>query len=337
MATVYKVPEFYTLDAALAAASPGDIIYFTENRNDKFTLTKAVHLMGVAPAPGALPTTAIIWSSFHDGIITLDISPENWGDVTDLYVENLVLYCSSASSPSKGYFKVAQDIPEGRRLVVNKCVLNEYNTDDSEVFYGDSQPERQIFASFYNCWLSFQYQTAGAHGPQIPSNTAGFITANSQLTFEWCVGKHHINADCAEKLQSNFLYTNYVVSADDKGALYGPWNGTDRFGSGFSAPNYALYGEITDIPPHIDTTDFVIELYQERGSYTNKKPLAPLSVKGFDEVIQTSFDPDPVLYKGTWRFDYLPPTNRLGVLINPPDGMQGHWLRWYQPESLVLE
>jgi hypothetical protein len=337
MATVYRVPEFYTLDAALTAASPGDTIQFTETHTDKFTLTKAVHLIGLPPGPGALPSTGVEWGYNNDSIITLDIPPENWGDVTELYVENLDLYCYNGYDSNKGYFKVVQDFPVGRRLVVNRCVLREKNAGDSQVFYSRSQPEHRIFASFFNCWFTYRYQASGDHGPQTPSNRDTFITADSQLTFEWCVGKHYINADCVEKLQSNFSYTNYVVSSDDIGTLYGPWNGTDRFGSGFDAPNYALYGEITDIPAHIDTTDFQIELYQEVGSYTNKKSLSPLGVKGFDEVIQTSTDPDPVIRKGTWRWDFLPPGTRYGVLIQPPDGMQGHWLRWYQPEALALD
>jgi len=336
MTTVYSVPEFYSLTDALAAASPGDIIYLTENHYDKFTLTKAVHLMGPSPGAGQRPTTTIDWGGYYDGIITLNISPENWGDVTDLYIENLVLHTSYDSSSDKGFFKISQDIPTGRRLVANKCVFNEVNADDSQVFYARSQPERQIFASFYHCWFSYRYEASGDNGPDIPADEARFVTTNSQLTFEWCVGKHHINTACVDKLGANFLYTNYVVSTNDIGTLYGPWNGVDRFGSGFDGPNYALYGEITDIPPHIDTTDFVVALYVENGSYTNKMSHVPISIKGFGEVVQTSFDPDPVLYKGTWRFDYLPLNQRYGVLIHPPDGMQGHWLRWYQPEALIL-
>jgi hypothetical protein len=121
--------------------------------------------------------------------------------------------------------------------------------------------------------------------------------------------------------------------------VYGYQWGTNRFQSDFAGDNYALYGEITDIPEFQDLSDFTIMLYGELGgvgSNSNVMTGAPIAAKGFDSTEVQDAGP-PVLYKGYWRFDYLPHDRRFGVLIHPPEGMQGHWLRWYTPESIILE
>ena len=129
----------------------------------------------------------------------------------------------------------------------------------------------------------------------------------------------------ATDLAQNWIAKDYVSSTTTG---YGTtvtedlvlrWEGLD-----FEA--YRIYGTVTDIPTFVDPTDFEIRLYPEKTPQGNDMGFAPIEMIPLS-LIETVGDK----WSGSWEFNYLLPTRRYGILINPPDGMQGHWLRWYNP------
>lgn len=111
----------------------------------------------------------------------------------------------------------------------------------------------------------------------------------------------------------NFTTPLYGVGSADTGEMYGSSVGDQIINEAY----WSVSGQIQNIPLEVDTADFKVLLFQENPLLPNY-PLGPLAA--------TNINPD-----GTWEFSLLAPDRRYGVLINPPDGMKGHWLKWYNP------
>jgi hypothetical protein len=84
---------------------------------------------------------------------------------------------------------------------------------------------------------------------------------------------------------------------------------------------WSVSGQIQNIPAEIDVNDFKVLLFREDPTNPNY-PQGPIK--------NTTPAAD-----GTWQFNFIDFGYRYGILINPPDGMKGHWLKWYNPVAPV--
>ena len=319
MPVIRRVPQDYgTIALAHAAASNGDIIYIASQENAAVvTITKAVHLVGAGGLNASVSSDATSFginvSSGNNtvGVLNYNLSSSNAASVPYLLLENLrVRQTFGGVSGRVKSLRLLGSVPAGG-LYINRCELVcTYNQTNVRVFEIESTG---WVLTFDRCVLAHARSTApiGEYTSPLTSGVLNKCLLSSALQTE----------DNAENWT-----TKDVVTTATTGYGTTPTDGIALRLDDLDFETYRIYGTVTDIPNFVTPDQFEIRLYPEKTLQGNDMGFAPLEMIPLS-LIETIGDK----WSGSWEFNYLMPTRRYGVLINPPDGMQGHWLRWYNP------
>lgn len=322
MPVIRRVPQDYlTVESAYAAAESGDIIYLSKNVTECLVIEKAVHLVGGGGL--SVPTLDesngykiyFARSSSKPYVIRYNLTPAEAAKVPFLLTENLVI--EGRSSDAEYFVLNFTGSTPSSGFVFNRCAIISPNwssyTNRSICFTSSGN-----LALFSRCRIG--RRTDGT------TQTAFYSTVLPQtvnIDKCWIRSTNWVNPNFAEYPLSDYITESsttegYGTTVDPSLVLR--WEDLD-----YEA--LRLYGTVTDIPDFVEGTDFEIRLYPEKTPQGNDMGFYPIEMVPLSWVT----DNENGTWNGSWEFNYLLPTRRYGVLINPPDGMQGHWLRWYNP------
>lgn len=311
MPVIRRVPEDYvSFASAQAAADSGDIIYINGRFNELWTLTKAVHVVGAGGLSDNVFSSSTAKGTYsdqvHNGVLVFNLSTAEAAKLPFILIENIYIY-----NPTGG-------------ISTEQSVLR---------FMGVAPPQIIFNRCLIRAWLGY-YFNFNSPGFNIYFDRCRFLHQNTG--YDW--GRYY--ADLGEGrvvkclvtggLRSNDLTKNWVendvVTTSTTGYGPVPTDGIVLRWEDFDYEAFRIYGTVTDIPDFILPSQFEVRLYPEKTPQGNNIGLYPHEIKPLTLAVDNGSSWD-----GSWEFNYLLPTRRYGVLINPPDGMQGHWLRWYNP------
>lgn len=317
MPTIRRVPQDYaTVVLAHTAAESGDIIYLSSQvtLTSTFVVTKAVHLIGAGELTDTVFSLSTAFGLFSNssafGTLRYNLSAVEAAKVPFLLVENIAISNTDGNFVSgvMGIVELYGSVPT-HGIVFNRCLINR---NAGNPFYIQSTGWKiELNRSLTTRSSINAYTGLASYGS--PINSGQIIKSRLPVALT--------SADLAQNWETKDLVTTATTG-------YGPVpvDGIVLRMDELDATNYRIYGTVTDIPNFVLPSHFHIRLYQELTPQGNDVGNVALETRQLTLVTQGATS-----WSGSWEFAMLLPTRRYGVLINPPDGMQGHWLRWYNP------
>jgi hypothetical protein len=344
-------PTYNTTNEAFAASDIGDVVRVGPGfqADMQHTMVKAVDLVGayldgypVRPFadPALLPHVDSVGNFIpHTQDNQYLGSPLHMWDLPSLHFSNYsapTLILSLNSDTEWG----AKDTVTVQDIVMFGSLYSSSSANDGEVLQVIAYPTTTKTVRFANCvFVASGYSDLYTLDLDINDNVKVvfdnclfLVTAvdGTGSVYEW------FGADLSETQQQNIYFNRCEVrkrstinpidtnlpyqQPENLDIVYTPTPGYGWEHCPFYPTDlYSIFGTITDIPDFVTGDDFKVYLFEERD------PLGSNEIK-FPEIGSSTLD-----VSGNWSFTYLPRDKRYGVLIQPPDGMQGHWLRWYNP------
>jgi len=312
-------PEYPTFDAAYAATAPyGDTILLGASPNTRyFSIKKIVNLI-------VLPS---VYNNNYNDWLQTDMQSTQGGSLFDLCLEEfpdtpvpmqmlIEGFHSRGPAPS---FRVYTDAGFAHRTQNLELVFNRVGHRSGDSISTSDAVLQNMDSHDYLDTLNFHIKYCES-GEFWDVDQYSSRSANSHLIVEKCIftaGDPNLKDGGSTLYQATDFVTSqtagYGAGNPATGEMYGTALGEQFVNDAF----WSVSGVIQNIPVEVDTADFKVLLFREHPTISNL-PIGPMEV--------TNINPD-----GTWEFTLLDPSNRYGVLINPPDGMKGHWLKWYNP------